>query len=104
MIRGHEGVDIGFAICIWITQCTSAPGQRFQSNMPNHDDVSEHAPTPAIAIRKGMYRHDSILKADRDLIRRSLAWSRSVYFKHIRARNFGMSFPIRYLKMDFKLL
>jgi hypothetical protein len=70
MVRGHEGVDIRLAVFIWITQCTSAPGQRVQSKMPNHGDVSEHAPMQAIAIRKGMYRHDSILKADRDLIRR----------------------------------
>jgi hypothetical protein len=68
MVRGHEGVDIRFALCIWITQCTSAPGQRLQSKMPNHGDVREHAPMPAIAIPKGMYRHDSILKADRTVI------------------------------------
>jgi hypothetical protein len=73
MVRGHEGVDIRFALCIWITQCTSAPGQRLQSEMPNHGDVREHAPVPAIAIRKGMYRHDSIHKADRDLIRKRAA-------------------------------
>ena len=46
MVRGYEGVDIRFALCIWITQCTSAPGQRIQSKMSNHGDMREHAPIP----------------------------------------------------------
>ena len=38
--------------------------------MPHHHDVREHARVSAVAIRKRMNRHDTIVEADRDLIGR----------------------------------
>jgi hypothetical protein len=71
MVHGHEGV------LRWASESRDAlpppQGRRMQFKMPNYGDVREHAPMPAIAIEKEIYRHDSIRKADRDLIRRVCA-------------------------------
>jgi hypothetical protein len=59
--------------------------------MPYHDHVREHARVPAIAIREGMNRNDSIVKPDRDLVGRVNAKFQPAAYFLVEAPKMGPS-------------